>query len=191
MDGKFREMQGEARANGGGGSEEQRSLAREVAALGMLIGQLVEEQRRTVQTAEGSIRSRLESQLATHIETMQDVAAQMGEQHEAHGRTMRDLAAWTGTFEERIARLPAVFGSLEARASALAGSLNAAGQRAAPYEQRLGRMLEEAARERAEERDRRRGRTLRMVCLLVLATVLGGALVAMAPALGLPMIGPH
>jgi hypothetical protein len=30
-----------------------------------------------------------------------------------------------------------------------------------------------------------------MVCLLVLATVLGGALVTVVPALGLPMIGPR
>ena len=40
-------------------------------------------------------------------------------------------------------------------------------------------------------RRERRGRTLRLVCLLILAAVLGGALVAMMPALGPLMICPR
>jgi hypothetical protein len=191
MDGKFREMQGEARATGAGGSEELRSLAREVAALGMLIGQLAEEQRRTLATAEGSIRSRLESQLDTHIATMQEVAEQMGEQHQAQGRAMLDLGSWTAAFEERAERLIAMFGRVEARANALGRSVEAAGERSAPREERLDRLLAEAAREREEERERRRGRAVRMVCLLALAAVLGGVLVAALPSMGLPMIGPR
>lgn len=192
MEGKFREMQGEARGNGSGGGQEPGSLSREVAALAMLIGQLAEEQRRVLLTAEGSIRSRLEARLDEHTETMRAVAEQMGEQHQAQGRAMRDLGTWTATFEERAERLIATFGRLEGRASTLARSVEAAGERSAPREERLDRLLAEAARERAEERERRRGRVVRMACLLVLAAVLGGMLVAAMPSMGLlPMIGPR
>lgn len=191
MDGKFREMQGEARGNGSSGGQEPGSLAREVAALAMLIGQLAEEQRRVLLTAEGSIRSRLEVQLDTHIATMREVAEQMGEQHQAQGRAMRDLGVWTGAFEERAERLIATFDRLEGRAIALGRSVEAAGERSAPREARLDRLLAEAAREREEERERRHGRAVRMICLLVLAAVLGGALVAVVPSMGLPMIGPR
>src|SRR5260370_12190604 len=106
MNGKFQEMQGEARtALAPGATEELRCRQREVATLGTLVGQLAEEQRRTVQTAEGSIRSRLESQLAAHIGTMQEVADQIGEQHQLLGRTMQDLADWTRKHDVTVERL--------------------------------------------------------------------------------------
>jgi hypothetical protein len=180
MSGKFGELQGEARAALSG--EELRSLQREVATLGTLVGQLAEEQRRTVQTAEGSIRNRLESQLDTHIETMQNLTDQIGEQHQVLGGTMQELAKWTRRHDSTVERLQATFNGIATKGATLSNALDGAGQRLSTHEQGLSRLLSELVQWQEAERQRRQSAALQ----LVLAALLGAGL-----AITLPMLSLH
>jgi hypothetical protein len=187
MSGKFGELQGEAKAALPSLSgEEVRSLQREVATLGTLVAQLAEEQRRTVQTAEGSIRSRLESQLTAHIDTMQNLADQIGEQHQVLGGTMQQLADWTRRHDVSVERLQATYSSVATKGTALASALETAGQRLATHEQGLSRLLSELVQRQEAERRLRQGAALRLVLALVLAALLGAGL-----AITLPMLSLH
>jgi hypothetical protein len=192
MTGKFGEMQGEAKATLPSMSgEELRSLQREVATLGTLVGQLAEEQRRTVQTAEGSIRSRLENQLATHLDTMRELADQIAEQHQVLGGTMQELAAWTRRHETTMERLQGVYTSIATKGTTLSSALDTAGQRLATHEQGLSRLLGDLVQRQEVEWRRRQNAALRLVLALVLAALLGAAVAITLPMLSLQLNLPR
>lgn len=192
MTGKFQEMQGEAKAALPSMSgEELRSLQREMATLGTLVGQLAEEQRRTVQTAEGSIRSRLESQLATHIETLRELADQIGEQHRVLGGTMHELAEWTRRHETSVERLQALYSTIASKGAALSNAFDSGGQRLATHEQELSRLLGGLVQQQEADRRRRQGAALRLVLALVLAALLGAGMTIMLPMLSLHLSVPR
>jgi hypothetical protein len=192
MAGKFQEMQSEAKAALPSMSgEELRSLQREVTTLGTLVGQLAEEQRRTMQMAEGSVRSRLETQLATHIETMQGLADQIGEQHQVLGGTMQQLAEWTRRHEATVERLQAVYSTLASKGASLSNALDTGGQRLATHEQELSRLLGTLVQQQEAERRRRQGAALRVALALVLAALLGAGMTIILPMLSLHLSVPR
>ena len=189
MAGKFGEFQGEVRAAIPPPSADLAAMGREVAALAEgqgrlldLVEELGEAQRRTMQVAEGTVRTRLEIQMAMHVEAMADLAGQAREQHQALGTAVQELATWTRQHDQAVARLGTLLAGAASRAGSLGSALEAQGDRLAAHERAMAGLRQELA---TRQREGRRGRAIWLLGLVLLAVLAAAALIA------LPMMGLH
>jgi hypothetical protein len=129
--------------------------------------------------------------VAAHIETMQNLADQIGEQHQVLGGTMQELADWTRRHDVSVERLQATYSSVATKGTTLASALEIAGQRLAIHEQGLSRLLGELVQRQEAEHRRRQGAAVRLILALVLAALLGAAAAITLPMLSIHLSMPH